>query len=129
MKKYYIEIGAILIALLLMSTVTAVPQTQSKPAMDIINDIEDKINLIESNELTNIINNVETGGIIELLIQLITVIIQFIIELIGIIQNIIGLVNLIETLIEAFTTLFQLIQDLIELIRSIFNPEQLKIII
>ncbi|MCK5301145.1 MAG: hypothetical protein KAJ21_04510 [Thermoplasmatales archaeon] len=125
MKKYFIEIGAILIALLLMSTVTAVPQTQSKPAMEIINDIEDKINLIESNALTNIINNVETGGIIELLIQLITVIIQFIIELIGIIQNIIGLVNLIDTLIAAFTTLFQLIQDLIELIRSIFNPEQL----
>ena len=125
MKKYFIEIGAILIALLLMSTVTAVPQTQSKPAMEIINDIEDKINLIESNEISNIINNVETGGIIELLIQLITVIIQFIIELIGIIQNIIGLVNLIETLITAFTTLFQLIQDLIELIRSIFNPEQL----
>ena len=125
MKKYFIEIGAILIALLLMSTVTAVPQTQSKPAMDIINDIEDKINLIESNALTNILNNVESGGIIELLIQLITVIIQFIIELIGIIQNIIGLVNLIDTLIAAFTTLFQLIQDLIELIRSIFNPEQL----
>jgi len=125
MKKYFFEIGAILIALLLMSTVTAVPQTQSKPAMDIINDIEDKINLIESNALTNIINNVESGGIIELLIQLITVIIQFIIELIGIIQNIIGLVNLIDTLIAAFTTLFQLIQDLIELIRSIFNPEQL----
>ena len=125
MKKYFFEIGAILIALLLMSTVTAVPQTQSKPAMDIINDIEDKINLIESNALTNILNNVESGGIIELLIQLITVIIQFIIELIGIIQNIIGLVNLIETLIAAFTTLFQLIQDLIELIRSIFNPEQL----
>jgi len=125
MKKYFFEIGAILIALLLMSTVTAVPQTQSKPAMDIINDIEDKINLIESNEISNIINNAESGGIIELLIQLITVIIQFIIELIGIIQNIIGLVNLIETLIAAFTTLFQLIQDLIELIRSIFNPEQL----
>jgi len=125
MKKYFFELGAILIALLLMSTVTAVPQTQSKPAMDIINDIEDKINLIESNALTNIINNVESGGIIELLIQLITVIIQFIIELIGIIQNIIGLVNLIDTLIAAFTTLFQLIQDLIELIRSIFNPEQL----
>ena len=125
MKKYFFEIGAILIVLLLMSTVTAVPQTQSKPAMDIINDIEDKINLIESNEISNIINNVETGGIIELLIQLITVIIQFIIELIGIIQNIIGLVNLIDTLIAAFTTLFQLIQDLIELIRSIFNPEQL----
>ena len=125
MKKYFFEIGAILIALLIMSTVTAVPQTQSKPAMDIINDIEDKINLIESNALTNIINNVESGGIIELLIQLITVIIQFIIELIGIIQNIIGLVNLIDTLIAAFTTLFQLIQDLIELIRSIFNPEQL----
>ena len=84
MKKYFFEIGAILIALLLMSTVTAVPQTQSKPAMEIINDIEDKINLIESNALANIINNVETGGIIELLIQLITVIIQFIIELIGI---------------------------------------------
>ena len=125
MKKYFIGIGAIFIALLLVSTVTAVPQAQSNPVMNLINDIEENKNIIDYNFLNNIINNVQSGGIIDLIIQLITLIIQFILEIIDVIQNIIGLVNLIQNLIDAFTTLFQLIQDLIEIIRNIFNPSSL----
>jgi len=122
MKKYFIFMGTIFITLLLLSTVTAVPQTQSNSVMEIIKDNK---NIIEHESLKNIIGNVESGGIIDLIIQLITLIVQFILELISIIQNIMGLVNLVQSLIDAFTTLFQLIQDLIELIGNIFNPSSI----
>ena len=115
-------IGSIFSALLLISTVSAVPNTQSNSVMELINDLEDNKTIIEYEALINIIYNVQSGGIIDLLIQLITLIIQFILEIIDIIQNIMGLVNLVQSLIDAFTTLFQLIQDLIELIGNIFNP-------
>jgi hypothetical protein len=127
MKKYFIEIVAIFIALILMSTVTAVPQTYSKPAMDLINNIEDKIDVIEFENFKHILDNVRSGGIIDLLIQLVILIIQFIMELVGFVSNVIGLVTLIQNLIDAATTLFQLIQDLIEIITNIFNPGQLII--
>lgn len=122
MKKYFIEIGSFFIALILMSTVTAVPQAQSQPTMDLINSIEEQYNLIESNYLIDILNIVEPGGIIDLIIQLIILIIQFVMEIIDFISNVMSLFTLIQNLIEAITTLFQLFQDLIELIRSIFNP-------
>jgi len=125
MKKYFMVIEAIFISLLLVSTVTAVPQAHSNPVMNLINDIEENKSIIDYNLFKNIINNVQSGGIIDLIIQLITLIIQFILEIIDVIQNIIGLVNLIQNLIDAFTTLFQLIQDLIEIIRNIFNPSSL----
>jgi phage-related protein len=125
MKKYFMGLGVFLISLLLISTVTAVPQTHSKPAMNLINSIEDKKNIIDFKSLNDILNNIESGGIIDLLIQLITLIIQFVMEIISIIQNVISLVNLVQNLIDAFTTLFQLIQDLIEIITNIFNPSSI----
>lgn len=125
MKKYFMGVGVFLISLLLISTVTAVPQTHSKPTMNLINSIEDKKNIIDFQPLNNILNNIKSGGIIDLLIQLITLIVQFVMEIITIIQNIMSLVNLVQNLIEAFTTLFQLIQDLIEIIKNIFNPSSI----
>ena len=125
MKKYFMGLGVFLISLLLISTVTAVPQTHSKPTMNLINTIEDKKNIIDIEPLNDIINNIKSGGIIDLIIQLITLIIQFVTEIISIIQNVISLVNLVQSLIEAFTTLFQLIQDLIEIIKNIFNPSSI----
>ena len=118
-------VGVFLISLLLISTVTAVPQTHSKPTMNLINSIEDKKNIIDFEPLNDILNNIKSGGIIDLLIQLITLIIQFVMEIITIIQNVMSLVNLVQNLIEAFTTLFQLIQDLIEIIKNIFNPSSI----
>jgi len=125
MKKYFMGVGVFLISLLLISTVTAIPQTHSKPTMNLINSIEDKKNIINFEPLNDILNNIKSGGIIDLLIQLITLIIQFVMEIITIIQNVMSLVNLVQNLIEAFTTLFQLIQDLIEIIKSIFNPSSI----
>ena len=125
MKKYFMGVGVFLISLLLISTVTAIPQTHSKPTMNLINSIEDKKNIINFEPLNDILNNIKSGGIIDLLIQLITLIIQFVMEIITIIQNVMSLVNLVQNLIEAFTTLFQLIQDLIEIIKNIFNPSSI----
>jgi hypothetical protein len=124
MKKYFIDIGAIFIAILLMSTVTAVPQNLSKPTMDLINKFEDDIDKIESINFIDNLNIAISGGIIELLIQLIMLIIQFVMELVDFISNIMSLISLIQNLIEAITTFFQLFQELIDLIRSIFNPSQ-----
>ena len=122
MKKYFMFIGAFFISLLLISTVTAVPQTQSNSIMNLIDDIEENIEIIESEKLNNMIISIASVGIIELLIQLIMLIIEFVVEIVNLIQNIISLVNLIQNIINAISTLFQLIQDLIELIRNILNP-------
>jgi hypothetical protein len=124
MKKYYIELGAIFVALLMMSTVTAVQQTNSESEINILNKIEqNRINLKRELKI-NLIENSKIGGILDILVQLITLIIQLVLNAIDVVQNIIGLVNMIQNLINAFTTLFQLIQDLLDLINNIFNPEE-----
>lgn len=123
MKKYFIEIMAFFIALLMMSTVTAVPQTQSTSVMDIVDKLEENENYINEFLKSNLIDRFKLDGLIELLIQLILLIIEFVTQIISIVQNIIGLVNLIQNLIDAISTLFQLIQQLIELIQDIINPQ------
>ncbi|MEA3457311.1 MAG: hypothetical protein U9R21_01385 [Candidatus Thermoplasmatota archaeon] len=125
MKKYYIELGAIVVALLMMSTVTAVPQTHSKVVMDIVNEIEQNKDVLEEKLTEIFLDDLKLGGIIDFLIQLIMLIIQLVIKIIEIVQGIMGLINLIQNLINALTTLFQLVQSLIELIQDIFNPEPL----
>jgi hypothetical protein len=128
MKKCYIEFGAIFVALLMMSTVTAVQQTNSESVINIVNKVEqNRVNL--KAELTqNLLENTKLGGIIDILVQLITLLIQLVLKTVEVVQNVIGLVNMIQNLINAFTTLFQLIQDLIDLIQDIFNPEESLII-
>lgn len=56
-KKYVIGLGAVAIALLMVSTVTAVPQTQSKPVMD---KIEQQETL--TSQLMSIYNTLNAGG-------------------------------------------------------------------
>lgn len=125
MKKYYIELGAIVVALLMMSTVTAVPQTHSKVVMDIVDKIEQKKDVLEEKLTEIFLDDLKLSGIIDFLIQLIILIIQLVMKIIEIVQGIMGLINLIQNLIAALTTLFQLVQSLIELIQDIFNPEPL----
>lgn len=125
MKKYYIELGAIVVALLMMSTVTAVPQTHSKVVMDIVDKIEQEKDVLEEKLTEIFLDDLKLGGIIDFLIQLIMLIIQLVMKIIEIVQGIMGLINLIQNLIAALTTLFQLVQSLIELIQDIFNPEPL----
>jgi hypothetical protein len=122
MKKYFLAMGSIFISILLVTSVTAIPNSQSNVIINKINEINEINNTIYNEELNIILSNIMSGGIIELLIQLITLLVQFILELIEIIQNVIGLINLIQNLINAFTTLFQLLQELIDLITNLFNP-------
>jgi hypothetical protein len=122
MKKYFMAMGSIFISILLLTTVTAIPNSQSNVIINKINEISEINNTINNDKLSIFLSNVMSGGIIELLIQLITLLVQFILEIIEIVQNVIGLVNLIQNLISAFTTLFQLLQELIDLITNLFNP-------
>ena len=124
MKKYYIELGAIFVALLMMSTVTAVQQTHSESVINIVNNIEQKRDILKTEISRNALDNIRQAGLIDLLIQLITVIIQLVMKAVEVVQNIIGLADLIQNLINAFTTLIQLIQDLFDIINDILNPEQ-----
>ena len=125
MKKYCIELGAIAVALLMMSTATAVPQAHSKVVMDIVNEVEQNKDILEGKLTENFLDTLKLGGIIDFLIQLITLIIQLVLKIIEIVQGMMGLINLIQNLIDALTTLFQLVQSLIELIQEILNPEPL----
>ena len=121
MKKYFIELTAFFIALLMMSTVIAVPQIQSNSVMNIVNELEDNENYLNEFSKSNFLDRFKLDGIIELLIQLLLLIIEFVSQLISVVQNIIGLANLIQNLINALSTLFQLIQQLIELIQQILS--------
>ena len=126
MKKHFIEILAILISFLIMSTVIAVPQAHSTTIMKNVKELEINDEYVNNILNINLIKKLKLDGIIELLIQLILLIIEFVSQLITIIQNIIGLVNLIQNLITALSTLFVLIQQLVELIQNIFNPQFIK---
>ena len=124
MKKLYIELGVIFVALLMMSTVTAVQQTHSESVINIVNTMEQKRDILKTEISRNALDNIRQAGFIDLLIQLITVIIQLVMKAVEVVQNIIGLADLIQNLIDAFTTLIQLIQDLFDIINDILNPDQ-----
>mgnify|MGYP006287074603 FL=1 len=111
---------SIAVAFLFISTVTFLPFAESKPVMNKINVIEEKIQVWSDPDQKNgLIQNVKIDGIIEWLIQLIKTIILLVFKLIEVVQNLINLVNLIQNLINALQVLFQLIQQLIELIQDI----------
>ncbi len=124
MKKLYIELGAIFVALLMMSTVTAVQQTHSESVINIVNTMEQKRDILKTEISRNFLDNIKQAGLIDLLIQLITVIIQLVMKAVEVVQNILGLADLIQNLINALTTLIQLIRDLFDIINDIFSPEQ-----
>jgi hypothetical protein len=121
MKKIYVIIGVIGILLLMVSTATAVPTAHSEPLMNYIEQVETTESLLKSK--LNSLNLLNSQGILDIIIQLITLIIRLIMEIIAIIQGIIGIISLIQTLINAVQVLFDLIMQLIELITSIFNPD------
>ena len=131
MKKSIIGLATIAVALLMISTATAVPQVHSEPAMKIVNDVEQNKTFFEEKIegfSEKIALDVEPGGIIDTIIA----IIQFIIELImGIIQFIADLMqigNLILALIDAINALISIITQFIEFIMGILNPEGFALI-
>lgn len=123
MKKLSIGIGVFGIIFLVISMTTSIPATNSKPLMSNIEKIEELETILSSN--ANLKDIYSRQGIIDLLVQLITIVINLVIEIITIVQNIFSLIAIIQSLISAIQLLFNLIGQLIDLITQIFNPEPL----
>ena len=128
MKRRLIVLGVVAIALLMVSTATAVPQAHSTSVMNVVNDMEQKKAFIEQNlaifseKLADKLVDVEPGGLINILIAIILAIINFVNAIIQFILDLFNLVGLVEYLIERITYLIGLIMSLIELIIGIFTP-------
>jgi len=128
MKRRLIVWGVIAIALLMVSTATAVPQAHSTSVMNAITDMEQKKALIEQNlatfseKLTDKLVDVKSAGLIDLLIAIILAIINFVNLIIQFIFDLFNLVELVEYLIERIMYLIELIMSFIELIIDIFTP-------
>ena len=123
MKKLSIGIGVFGIIFLLISMTTTVPAVHSKPLMTSIETIEDLEQEMVSIKDTK--NDFQAEGVIDLLIQLITVIINLVIEIVKFVQNIITLIAIIQSLISAVQLLFDMIGQLIDIISQLFNPQPL----
>ena len=134
MKINYVIMGAIAIVLLMVSTVTAVPQVHSTPLMKTLSEIEQKrVNLeVEfgacTEKLEDISLNVQPRGIIDTIIAIILFLIQLLNSIIQFILDIMQIGNLILTLIDAIMTLIDLIIQFIEWVLGLFNHEDFKIV-
>lgn len=124
MRRIYLMIFSIFTVSLLMSTVSAVPKFNSDTIMDKIDYIEENYNFINKEIKTNLLD-IENGGIIDLLRQIIEWLIGIVEQLISIVLEIFGLVDLIEHLINLISTLYEMILILIDLILSIFSPNSI----
>ncbi len=116
--------GAVLISLLLVSSATAVPQTHSQPAMDLIEEIEQKKIFVEKLDQNVESNDFEQlDGIIDWIIQLLLTILDFIQSLIQFVLDLFQIVSLISTIISAINQLINAIIQLINSIMDLFNPD------
>jgi len=120
MKRTLFGFGAVCISLLLISTVSAVPQIQSQPTMDMFDTLDQEKNLVD--KLADL-SEVLPGGLIDFIIQLITMIIQIVITLIDFVSELMGVIGLIQALIDSIYTLIDLVTQFIEMITDLFNPE------
>lgn len=125
MNKILTIIGIFFSITIMVSAVTAVPQKNSIPILNIIDNLEQKnIQLDEnyeilSEKLSKIIPEVLSKGII---LNLILALINFLNTLVQLILNIMKIGNLILSLVEAITALFDIIMQFIEWLQGIFNP-------
>ena len=134
MNKKIIVLTSVAIALLMASTVTAVPQVHSTPVMKVVNEVEQKKTLFEweteifSGKIAGKSANVETGGIIDTIIALIQFLIDLILGIIQFITNLMQIGDLILALINAINALIDIITQFIEWIQGILNPEGFPLI-
>ena len=116
-------VGAVFVSILLLSTVTAVPQTHSKPAMNLIDKIEEKTSNIQGlEEKTKLADLMEKDGIIDWIIQFLRAILNFIYHLIQLVINLFQIVQLLEMIVSAINQLFDLIEQFINRILDVFTP-------
>ena len=109
----------------MISTVSAVPKINSDPLMDKIQEIEEIERQINE-KLDTLTLDVETGGIIDLIIQLIEWLIDFVQQLISAIGRIFQLVELIAYLISLIVRLYEMIMAIIEFILNLFSPDLIR---
>ena len=120
MNRLLIGYGTVFISLLLISTATAIPQTYSKPVMDVIETKEK--NLFFEEKLENVI---ESTGIIDWIIQLLQMLLNLISDLIQFVLDLFQIVNLIDMIISALNQLVNVIAQFIQAFIDLFNPAQL----
>jgi phage-related protein len=123
MNRVKIYFGVCLTVCIMMSVVTAVPQSNSKPVIEYIQKIEESRTTINEKTLEKSLLDPIPNGILDLIRQLISLIIQFILKLIEIIRDLIGIVSLIEYLINLIMVLITAIFNLIEAILNLFTPK------
>jgi phage-related protein len=122
-KKIYFSFGAVLVSLLLLSTVTAVPQAHSQPAMDLIDEMEQKETFIERvAQNVDSVDFEQSDGVIDWIIRLLLTILDFIQSLIQFVLDLFQIVSLISTIISAINQLIDAIIQLINSIMDLFTP-------
>ena len=120
MKKGVISIGVFFVAILMISTATAVPTTNSKPVMDIVNTIEKQEQKLE-------LLDVLPQGIFDTIWELLLALFNLIMKIIEVVNTVIAIVQLVQALINGIQMVLQMIQDVITLIKNLMNPDGLAI--
>ena len=123
MKKTMIILGAVFISLLLISSATAVPQTHSKPAMNMIEKIEQKTTVVEALKQKSNTLDPEGKNCIDWIIQLLRSILNVIYQLIQLVLDLFQIIQILEAIIAAIYQLVDLIIQFINTIIDLFTPD------
>jgi len=121
MKRGLIALGAVLIGLLTISSVTAYPYSQSQPVMDIISELEALEGMVNQAEEQSF-QLPKTFGIIDIIKQLLNLILNLILSLIQFVLGLMDIVELVESIINAINQLIQIVMDFINMIIDLFSP-------
>lgn len=114
MKKTFIMLGALAVVLLMVSTVTAVPQSSSTPLMNAIDTKEDAE---EQFAATDLVSD-GPSGVLGKIIDLIKLLIELIMNIVTIIQSILSIVALVQAILSAIQLVINLIQQIMDLINN-----------
>ncbi len=117
MKKICMMLGALSVVFLMVSTVTALPQTQSTPVMSAVHSLEETKEQYDDTTLGSMLD-IQPTGFIDTLIAFIKLLIQLIMNIITVIQGILSVVALIQAIFSAITMIIELVRQIIDL----FNP-------
>ena len=121
MKQKYVLLGAFFTFILLVSTVTALPYTNSQPLMETIEEIEEyQIMNIYDVEINQFL---QSKGIFDWIVQILLAILHLIQEIIQLVLELLQIVNLIEMIISAITQLINVVFQLIEAIMDLISPD------
>ncbi|MBN2603274.1 MAG: hypothetical protein JXA91_03985 [Candidatus Thermoplasmatota archaeon] len=129
MKKFCMLFGAVAISTLIISSVSAVPQTHSEPIIQIVNEIEKNRAVLEDKYLISIedaktsLSEILPLGILDTIIQLLVFLINLIYGIVNFLLTIMQLASLITLLLNAITVLIDTVSQFIEWLMNLFNPQ------